>query len=62
MLWYCLRDFQEHYEKWKLRHNMAIIIQELEKQLNEYNEIAKIAKIDLENTNLPDFLLEQVIK
>ena len=41
---------------------MAINIEELEKELNENNEIAKIKKIDLENTNLPDFLLEQIIK
>ena len=61
-LWYCLRDFQEHSEKWKLQHILAINIEELEKELNEYNEIAKISKIDLENTNIPDFLLEQTIK
>jgi dynein heavy chain len=58
-MWYCLRDFQANTEKWKIQHILSINIENVEKELEEYADIAKIAANDLENTNIPEFLLSQ---
>ena len=51
-----MKNFSDNSNTWKLQHISNVAIDKVEKELDEYIQLALIGKNDLEGTNVPSTL------